>query len=63
MQVPDGWIEHDGGPCPIKKPAATEVILRSGLRCFVANLFAGWNHGVAPHAQVIAYRPENPDAQ
>ncbi len=60
MQLPDGWIEHDGGPCPVPGDAPTAVLLRNGARGFgAANVFLGWCHtDSAEPAHVIAYKPE-----
>lgn len=60
----DGWIEHNGGPCPLNpeswvavryrgKADPSKGVLRT--HCF-AGMFA-WHHDGAED-DIIAYRPE-----
>jgi hypothetical protein len=55
-----GWIEHDGGPCPV--PARTEIegLTRGGFK--VRNIAYGLVWKDDP-ARIIAYRPEQPHDQ
>lgn len=29
-QIADGWIEHDGGPCPVDASTPVEILVRAG---------------------------------
>jgi len=61
MDIPDGWITHDGGPCPVRGPAVIEVVIRGGLRGWVTPDAIGWEHiGRIPMSDIIAYKPEEP---
>ena len=64
-----GWIEHDGGPCPVAPNSKPGVIIRGFTRTHVCQMPGtcdeaqnfSWAH--CPHipaADIIAYRPENP---
>ena len=74
MQVPDGWIGHNGGPCPVEPFSTPGIIIRGFERWHICQMPGGpegdeaqsfdWRHGIGtPAAEIIAYRPENPDAQ
>lgn len=59
-----GWIEHDGGPCPVGKADAVWVAFRDGEEVFFREADragACWEH--IPEAEgrddIIAYKPEN----
>lgn len=66
-QKADGWIEHDGGPCPVDPHSKPGVMIRgfgSHHICQQPGYHdeAGvydWHHNPATHpADIIAYRPE-----
>ena len=64
----DGWVEHDGGPCPVPLDTIVTILIGDG------NKHGGWRAGavVWPHdawiaeaatmiphgAKVLAYKPE-----
>jgi len=61
-----GWIEHDGGPCPVPPRSRPAVLFRagrdsqrepSGSRKVLA---CNWNWQMVGTNAIIAYRPENP---
>lgn len=57
----EGWIEHDGGQCPFRwNEPIPQVMLRSGQRGWVANIFAGWwwSSSIPRENHVTAYKPE-----
>lgn len=67
-QIAEGWIEHDGGPCPVpfsSRVAAIKfrdgLIRTSGGRGFRASAIP-WQHILIgrgnPDLHIIAYRPE-----
>lgn len=51
-----GWIEHDGGPCPVKRTERVQILTRSGLAASIVAYDRDWKH-VRPE-DIIAYRPE-----
>lgn len=64
-----GWIEHDGGPCPVPMDSKPGVMFGdgyqepSGLRTAGYRLVGYWTHHFQPREHIIAYRPEGtPDA-
>jgi hypothetical protein len=62
----DGWIEHDGGPCPVEPETPVIVWLRGWFEpeSQTADYRAGtydWEHVPDDAGQdIIAYRPEQP---
>ncbi len=65
----DGWIEHDGGPCPVPLDSKVDLLHRSnvsittvpalwseewGRWAWKGTRYEGWNENI------IAYRPEQP---
>ena len=72
--LPEGFVAHDGGPCPVEWDSRPGVIFRDGYRQKVGEVMAGqWvfpDHGPdlwqwARHgpADIIAYRPTPPSAK
>lgn len=74
MQVPDGWIEHDGDlskivgrPIYYVNADATPVVRLTG---WLDSIDEGWpvvefsdnSRATVRPSRIIAYRPENPDA-
>lgn len=65
-QIADGWIEHDGGPCPVPLGARVEYLRRGAPFCggmatsAVLIPWYEWAWGIYPQRQsdIIAYRPE-----
>ena len=59
MSLPEGFIAHDGGPCPIRGLVGIEVIIRAGIRGVVLPQAIGWewSEPASPLGQIIAYRP------
>lgn len=61
-----GWIEHDGGPCPVPPDSLPAVLFGSGYispagRKKASHWMTGyWSHHWPWPEQIIAYRPENP---
>ena len=56
----DGWIEHDGGPCPVKGPVV--VMYRTGDQFKWKDAPAeDWTHQPTDALlDIIAYKPEQP---
>ena len=70
MQVPDGWVEHNGKGCPVPLDSTPRVRFRDGTEVvgrkarFWVTPGNFWDHRYRYAFQhIIAYRPENPDAQ
>lgn len=67
-QRAEGWIEHDGGPCPVPLDSRVRVMFRDGVTPLnIARLwtvgFDWWRHEetvLRPHTDIIAYKPEHP---
>lgn len=66
-----GWIEHDGGPCPVDDDALAEVMFSDGETDMIYAAFwsapgpdmdDNWTGDCAPDDRIIAYRKETPDA-
>lgn len=59
-QIEQGWIEHDGGPCPIRGLVGIPVLIRAGIQGVVLPQAIGWewDKPASPLGQIIAYRPE-----
>lgn len=65
-----GWIEHDGGPCPVDGGSRPTVMFRDGkVRTNNAYLwdhgqFSWWEHAEPLRRQcdIIAYKPETDHA-
>ena len=69
-QIADGWIEHDGGTCPVHPDDLVWTMLRYG---FVGDGpapagYHRWDHGRTPESaadvslrrnDITAYKPEN----
>ena len=63
-----GWIEHDGGPCPVDPDDTVSLLLGSGsAQTGWAASKVVWPHNafiyelgevIPPDARVIAFRPE-----
>ena len=66
MQIPDGWVEHDGGPCPVNLCQFVPVMFRSRKQSNTAPAFHWidrwsnrWEHiGPFRNEDIIAYKPE-----
>lgn len=58
-----GWIEHDGGPCPVPLGTAIETMSREGEIYQQIAGPLGWGHfpDFFPQIDIIAYRLENRD--
>lgn len=65
--IPDGWIAHDGGPCPVPLDSYPQVMARDGTiirRRVAAGIWARgsadwWQHqGPERNNHIIAYKPE-----
>jgi hypothetical protein len=57
--LPEGFVPHDGGPCPIQGVVGIEVIIRAGIRGIVLPQAIGWDWSecAGEGGQIIAYRP------
>lgn len=66
-QKADGWIEHDGGPCPVDPDSRVRVAFRAGGGTGTAVAARVWAWGIDQWQHmnrdfdIIAYRPENPN--
>ena len=58
-QIADGWIEHDGGKCPVPLPSRVTIMCRSGdIGTGEASIcFWRWEEKPVDY-DIIAYRPE-----
>lgn len=57
-----GWIDHNGGPCPITDHGVSiYVMTRTGIPGWASALNKMWEHGPEPRGvDIVAYRkPEN----
>ncbi len=65
-----GWLPHDGGPCPVPLDSRPGVMFRDGEIVPPGEFTAGpwrWDRPLKSVARresrdIIAYRPETPDA-
>jgi len=60
--LPEGFVPHDGGPCPVPLDSEPEVIIRGFERWHLCRgdvaADYSWHHCQhAPAADIIAYRP------
>jgi len=62
--LPEGFIPHEGGPCPVQGLIGIHVIIRAGLRGMVLPQAVGWKWGKgSPLGEIIAYLPPNQGAR
>lgn len=56
----DGWIAHDGGPCPVDKWEPVTIMRRDGKTAkHPDSRFLDWRpYEAYAHTDIIAYRPE-----
>ena len=67
-ELPEGFIPHDGGPCPVPLDSMVEIVWGDGLT-FSGRSAVGftiwpenWNwhlSGVPMSERIIAYKPED----
>ena len=63
-QIAEGWIAHDGGPCPVNEQARVTVMFRSGAQDTAIARAWWWGRGNKPRTyEIIAYQKELPDAR
>jgi hypothetical protein len=57
----DGWIEHDGGPCPVPPKTYPALMFRCGAKeqGIDRSDWCDWTHD-GSLTDIIAYRPEQP---
>lgn len=58
----NGWIEHDGGPCPVDADACVRVRLRGNPIPDDPDYADTWDWRwweLHPDGDIIAYKPEN----
>jgi hypothetical protein len=60
-EIAEGWIAHDGGPCPVNEGSAPEVMLRNRRTGVVIAICLAWEHD-GRGDDIIAFKPENPNA-
>jgi hypothetical protein len=65
-----GWIEHDGGPCPVPLDSMPDIMFRDGERETTGQTADTWTwewtileQARLKHIQITAYRPEQPHDQ
>lgn len=58
--IPEGFIPHHGGPCPVAEGTRVVVLWRDGVQSdpHHAYAFAGWEHHAGASFRIIAYRIE-----
>lgn len=57
----DGWLEHDGGPCPVPQASLVTVMCRGGDTDtdYAHTWWWGRNKiGPALNYEIVAYKPE-----
>jgi hypothetical protein len=66
-QIADGWIEHDGGGCPVDRDSETHVLFADGeIDLTYAGFWSApfpnaddqWAWECSPEDRIIAYKPE-----
>jgi hypothetical protein len=60
-EIAEGWIAHDGGPCPVNEGSLPKIMLRDGKTGFILGCALIWEHD-GRGDDIIAYKPENPNA-
>jgi len=55
----EGWVEHQGGPCPVPEMSFPEIMLRNGNRGAHLAFDLIWEHD-GRSDDIVAYRPEQP---
>ncbi len=61
-EIPDGWIAHDGGPCPVAIGTTVSVLYRNGLQAtWAVSHGMGWKYlpDYLPEHDIIAYKPSD----
>jgi len=64
QQIAEGWLPHDGGPCPVDYDSRPSVLIAGFTRPHDASGDKArdyvWMHAThVPHAaRIIAYKPE-----
>lgn len=56
-----GWLRHDGGPCPVPPETLVGIMLFNGdsTHAFYRARMFQWKHSRPPHPfDIIAYLPE-----
>lgn len=63
----DGWVEHDGGPCPVPLGSKVAVLWGDGHQTppvYAAGEWCdyhdSWQHEGPRKHHIIAYKPEQP---
>ena len=58
QQIAEGWIEHDGGPCPVPRNQSVSILTRRGRewKSLPASRWDWW-HSNHP-ADIMAFKPE-----
>ena len=62
-QIAEGWIAHDGGPCPVHGDVGVSVLFRDGMRLCVSTTHPFWKWHLKSPNNITAYRKELPDAR
>jgi hypothetical protein len=60
-QIAEGWLEHDGGGCPVSPETEVRLWFRDYRSLVRPASWAIWEHGsslLERRDEVIAYRPE-----
>ncbi len=70
--IADGWLPHDGGPCPLESLTPVIIKVRGGEETrFETARSVVWEYGamiweicepLPRSAEVVAYKPETRDA-
>lgn len=66
QQIAEGWLPHDGGPCPVVEDSYPAVMKKRGKAigsgCVMAGVWAigldNWKWQGHPDNHIIAYKPE-----
>jgi len=57
QHIAEGWLRHDGGPCPVAEESTVKVKLRSGDIGTMKGYELYWEHDGRTD-DIIAYKPE-----
>ena len=57
QQIADGWLPHNGGPCPVADDVYLTIQLRNGDVGVNVARYVNWKH-YGERYDIIAYKPE-----
>jgi len=60
--IAEGWLEHDGGLCPVPERGVIPVLLRDGRQSWSRFGFWVWDERAPLNIDIVAWRPDEPQA-